>query len=142
MKTRSIHIASLLLIAGAGLAGCQQRSEDPTVGQQVDKAIDSAKQGTKEAKNEIKNAVEDAKNAGAKMEGTVNDASITAGVNVALTKDSTLSALKINVDTQGGRVALSGTAPDEAARSRASELAAAVKGVLSVDNRLTIEARS
>jgi hyperosmotically inducible protein len=145
MNTTSLRIASLLL-AACGLAACQQRSEDPTVGQKVDKAIESAREGTQDAKTEIKQAAEEAKTAGGqaadKMQASVNDASITASVNAALAKDASLSALKINVDTQAGRVVLRGSAPDEAARQRATQLAAAVKGVVSVDNHLALEARS
>ncbi|MDN3922614.1 BON domain-containing protein [Roseateles violae] len=143
---RALRLAGLLLGAGLGLAACQQRSDDPTLGQRVDKAVAETKEGAREAKADIKEAAQDAKNAGArtadKMEANVSDASITASINAELAKDSRLSALKINVDTQGGRVALSGSAPDEQARQRATELAAGVKGVLSVDNRLTVDARS
>ena len=145
MKSTPIYLVSFVLIVGTGLAACQQRSDEPTVGQQVDKAIASVEKGAKEAKSDIKNAVEEAKTAGGKtadkVEASVNDASITAGVNAALARDAHLSALKINVDTQDGRVSLSGKAPNEAARSRATEFASAVKGVLGVDNHLTIEAR-
>ena len=55
-----------------------------------------------------------------------------------LAKDDKLSALKINVDTSNGRVMLSGKAPDAESRERATRLAANVKGVMQVDNRLEI----
>jgi len=146
MTMKPTRVAALLLIAGLGMAGCQQRSDDPTLGQQVDKAVATTKQEAREAKADIKEAANDAKNASShaadQMEAKVSDAAITASVNAELAKDSRLSAMKINVDTSGGRVALSGTAPDELAKQRATELAASVKGVLSVDNRLTVEARS
>ncbi|MET0517392.1 MAG: BON domain-containing protein, partial [Burkholderiaceae bacterium] len=58
-----------------------------------------------------------------------------------LAKDSELSALSINVDTRDGRVALKGKAPTLAARDRATQLASAVKGVVSVDNQLVIAPR-
>jgi len=139
-----IRTASLL-IAGIALTACQPRGEEPTVGQKVDQAIESTRKEAQEAKADIKTAVDDAKTAGAKaadkMEAEVSDATITASVNAALAKDSGLSVLKINVDTNAGRVALSGTAPDEAARTRAAELAASVKGVISVDNRLSLALR-
>ena len=51
------------------------------------------------------------------------DAVITSSVNAQLAKDSQLSALRINVDTTDGRVALKGTAPDTASRERATLLA-------------------
>ena len=68
----------------------------------------------------------------------VGDAAITVAVNTALAKDADLSALRIDVDTANGRVRLTGRAPDEAARQRASSLARAVDGVKSVDNQLEL----
>ncbi len=66
------------------------------------------------------------------------DALITTSVNAELAKDSQLSALRIDVDTVDGRVALKGTAPDSASRERATSLARAVDGVKSVDNQLSV----
>jgi hypothetical protein len=50
-----------------------------------------------------------------------------------------LSALRVNVDTHDGKVALYGSAPSEDARQRAERIAMAVKGVSGVDNKLAIE---
>ena len=69
----------------------------------------------------------------------VDDAGITAAVKTALAADPALSALKIDVDTSNGVVKLTGPAPDAQARDRAGVLAAAPKGVRSVDNLLTVE---
>lgn len=73
-----------------------------------------------------------------KAGAAVSDAKITASVNAELAKDPTLSAMKIDVDTSNGRVALKGTAPDAMARERATTLASSVSGVVSVDNQLEI----
>ena len=59
-----------------------------------------------------------------------------------MTKDTQLSALSINVDTVAGRVALRGTAPDNMARDRATQLASGVEGVKAVDNQLTVSPKS
>jgi hyperosmotically inducible protein len=69
----------------------------------------------------------------------VGDAAITAEVNAALARDDELSALSINVDTSNGQVVLHGTAPTEQARERATALASAVKGVVGVENNLTLK---
>jgi hyperosmotically inducible periplasmic protein len=69
----------------------------------------------------------------------VSDAVITTSVKAELAKDSSLSALKVSVDTDSGRVALHGTAPSAEARDRAATLAQGVKGVVDVDNGLTVE---
>jgi osmotically-inducible protein OsmY len=71
----------------------------------------------------------------------VQDAVITTSVNAELAKDRSLSATKIDVDTDAGRVALRGSAPSQAARDRATLLASSVKGVVSVDNQLTVDAK-
>ena len=75
-----------------------------------------------------------------KAEEKFDDISITTAVNVGLAKDAELSALKINVDTKNGVVMLKGTAPTEAAKSRASDITKAVKGVAIVDNQLIVKA--
>lgn len=69
----------------------------------------------------------------------LDDRTITAKVNAALTADQELSALKIDVDTQNGVVTLSGPAPTATAKEHASEVARTVKGVTSVNNQLTLK---
>jgi osmotically-inducible protein OsmY len=68
----------------------------------------------------------------------IDDATITASINAELAKDPALRALKIDVDTEEGHVRLRGAAPDREARNRATSLAAAVKGVVGIDNQLKI----
>ncbi len=92
-----------------------------------------------DADRAVANATDAARNAGDAAGTKVADAVITTSVNAELVKDKALSALKIDVDTSGGRVALKGTAPNQQARDRATQLASAVKGVVSVDNQLRVE---
>ena len=91
-------------------------------------------------------AANDMQAAGAKAADSAaqsaTDMAITTKVNAALAADDQLSALKIDVDTEAGNVALTGTAPDEASRERATTLAAAVDGVVTVENRLTVAKNS
>lgn len=70
------------------------------------------------------------------------DAVITAAVNEKLSGDPKLSTLHIDVDTVNGRVELRGSTPNRLSRDRAEHLAAAVVGVISVDNQLTVGGRS
>ena len=113
------------VVAALALLGCQKTDETRTGGDKVMQAAEQAKEATKKA----------ADVAASKM----SDAAITAEVTAALAKDPGLSALNIDVDTANGRVALHGKAPDPAARDRATQLAQNVKGVVSVDNQLTVE---
>lgn len=136
------------------LSACDKNDDGRTVGSKFDAAIANTEQKAAEMKADASKEMAEAKvaasntaqetkaaveNASEKVGDKVNDAVITTSVNAELAKDASLSALKINVDTNGGRVALKGKAPDAAARERATSLALAVKGVLSVDNQLTLE---
>ena len=123
------------IVAAVALVGCQRHDEqgtrqgmtDRTDTMQADasRKMDDAKQGMKQAADATANKV--------------SDATITAEVNTALARDPGLSALHINVDTADGRVVLHGKAPDNTARERATTLAQNVKGVVSVDNQLSVE---
>lgn len=99
------------------------------------KDLDRAKDAARQTAGELKSAATDAAD---QATNKVADALITTSVNAELAKDPSLSALHINVDTDSGRVALKGTAPDQASRERATQLASSVKGVVSVDNQLTV----
>jgi osmotically-inducible protein OsmY len=115
------------------MAQSEQKARD--IGQDARQSMDRAKQEAKEAAQDAKNATADA---GAKLSDKVSDAVITTTVKAEIAKDSTLSAMKINVDTDSGRVILRGTAPTAQAREHATALASGVKGVVSVDNQLTV----
>jgi osmotically-inducible protein OsmY len=143
-----------------GLAACDKAQESPTVGQKLDSAVQKADQASEDAKAKADQALKATENkleqGASKVESAANqagdamkdaahsagalaeDASITAKVSAALAKDSELSAIKIDVDTKGGAVRLSGPAPSQAAKDRASTLAQSVEGVKSVDNELVV----
>ena len=110
------------------------------VGAEASKGMTQAKQAVTATAQEAK---ESAKVAGDKISDKigdkVSDAVITTTVKAELAKDKDLSALKINVETDSGRVALRGMAPSQSARDHASALASGVKGVVNVDNQLIVE---
>ncbi|HYS14579.1 MAG TPA: BON domain-containing protein [Burkholderiaceae bacterium] len=146
---RPLTLASVIaaVFAATTLAACDRgQQQDRPAGQKPDSTMsraqqkmDSAKnemsQGAAEAKRDMKDAATDAKN-------VVNDATITASVNAKLASDKELSALRINVDTVDGRVALRGTAPTPAARDKATQIASTVDGVRSVENQLVVSSKS
>jgi CHAT domain-containing protein len=76
----------------------------------------------------------------AKEQATVvaDDASITAEVKAELSKAPHLKDAKIEVSTTGGVVTLKGKVRTYRGRRYASEIAKAVKGVKSVDNKLDV----
>lgn len=146
MKTQTRHLTLIAAAAATiALAACG-KNEDATVGQQIDNGVSQTQSAATEMKNDAREAGKDMQAAGTEagqaMAQGAGDMAITAKVNAALAADDKLSALKINVDTEAGRVALKGTAPDADSRDRATTLAAAVDGVVAVDNRLVVEKNS
>ncbi len=122
---RAISMYFVTSLAAVAMAACNP-SDNTTAGQKVDGVVADAKTATKNAANTISTGAA--------------DVAITTKVKSALAADTKLSALKINVDTKDGNVALTGTAPDASARDMASTLVNAVEGVRSVDNRLVVAA--
>lgn len=143
-----------------GLTACGP-NDGQTAGQKLDNSIDKTEQAAENARAEADRAVESAgqtmnnavdatkdaaanasaatQEAASNVANTMGEAGVTAKVNAALIGDPELSALKINVDTQGGAVTLNGEAPNQAAKDRAESLAKAVEGVQSVNNLLTVK---
>jgi hyperosmotically inducible periplasmic protein len=67
-----------------------------------------------------------------------SDAQITAQVRAGLEAAQDLRGARIDVDTQGGVVTLSGSVPSAAVKARASEIAKGVRDVRSVNDQLTM----
>jgi osmotically-inducible protein OsmY len=131
MNTIALRPTALIAaaVSALALAACD---DNRTVGQQIDSGVSSAERATADARQATKDA------AGAARE-QVADASITTAINAEYAKDDRLSAIKIDVDTNDGRVTLTGSAPDTAAKDRATMLANNVKGVKTVDNKLDVK---
>lgn len=161
MSTSHKRVVQVLAVSALalGLAACGPKEE--TAGQKLDNTIERTEQAAEKAKVEadraaeaagqkMENAVEATKEAAQQAAEATKDvagdalaaasaASITAKVKAALVGDAELSALKINVDTQGGVVTLHGEAPNQSGKDRAEQLAKAVEGVSSVNNLLTVK---
>jgi hyperosmotically inducible protein len=108
--------AVVAMIALAGLAGCNRETS-----YSANRPATSAMGG-----------------AGEKLAARVDDAKIVTRVKAGLASDKDTSAMKIDVDSRGGVVTLTGTVPSAAAQSRAVQIARDVKDVKSVDSRLTV----
>lgn len=137
-----LTMTALACTAILALAACDNRNNDQTAGQKVDAAISTTEQKADAIGAEIKQGVEAAKDGAAAAVDTIadtaRDAAITTQVNADLARDPELSALQINVDTTNGKVVLTGTAPSDTAKARASAKAQAVVGVVTVDNQLRV----
>jgi len=158
LSTPNLRLRTLLASCAMAtlplLSACNNADSSKTVGQKLDSAVAKTEQAATEVKDATKATVasasaalrdgaDQAKNAATKASDSVTfsgeDAVITASVAAGLIKDPDLSALKIDVDTKKGVVSLYGPAPSEAARMRATDIAKAVKGVSSVENKLTVK---
>lgn len=145
---RSLTFTPLLgsLVAAMVLVACNRAEEPRTAGQVLDQTVSKVEQKSKEISADVRagadKAADAAKEAGAATSNVVRDAAITVEVKALLAKEPGLSALKIDVDTAGGRVALRGSAPTTAARERATQIAKAVTGVTAVDNELAVKSGS
>ncbi|MGE5864280.1 MAG: BON domain-containing protein [Rhizobacter sp.] len=106
--------------------------------QEIAEARDRARQVGRDVQAGGEQASRDLERLGERAGGKVSDAAITTAVNAELARDASLSATRIDVDTDGGKVALRGSAPNDAARERATQIASQVKGVTGVDNQLHV----
>ena len=133
---------AIAMAAALGLAACGKQAENRTAGQNVDATIATVEKKTDQAATNVKEGMASARDVvGKAVEATANtvkDAAITAAINAELARDEALSAIKVNVDTNAGKVLLRGTAPTAVAREKATALARHVDGVVSVDNQLQI----
>ncbi|XVJ70798.1 MAG: BON domain-containing protein [Rhizobacter sp.] len=128
-----LSACTVLLVMIASLAACGKQTDDRTVGQKIDSGIEAAQQRGEKAMDETATALE---STAQKVAASVTDTAITTAVKAELAKDKTLSATQIEVETQDGRVALTGKAPDTPSIERATRLVSGIDGVKSVDNRL------
>lgn len=155
-KHRSLQmVAGMCAVAALPLFGaCDSADSSKTAGQKLDSVIakteqvavdvrDAAKSSADSASTAVLDGAERARAAAQQASTSVTteseDIVISASVAAGLLKDPDLSMMKIDVDTKRGAVSLYGPAPSEAARLRATDIAKAVKGVLNVDNKLTVK---
>ena len=75
----------------------------------------------------------------ASVDDTIDDATITAHVKTAILNDRQIGAMKIDVDTTGGVVALSGIVKSQGDATRAVQLAKQAPGVKDVKSTLQIQ---
>jgi hyperosmotically inducible periplasmic protein len=91
--------------------------------------------------DDVKSAAKDKATTVAKDTATkiVDDSAITAEVKANILAEESLKDSKIKVSTKNGVVSMKGTAKTKEAKEAAASIATAVKGVKSVNNKITIE---
>jgi hyperosmotically inducible protein len=100
--------------------------------QRADQADNVAVNGAERARDRVENA-------GDKAANTASDAAMTAKVKARLMAEPGIDSLDIDVDTDNGRVILSGNVDTPQHRARAKELASSVEGVTGVVDRMSVQ---
>jgi osmotically-inducible protein OsmY len=114
--------------------------DDPVQDKAAD-AGDASKDKARRADEATDSAQRRAGDAADRAGEVVGDATITSAVKTKLLGDPDVGGLKIDVDTAGGVVTLTGTVENAAEKRRALELARETRGVKSVKDQLKIGGR-
>ena len=129
--TKRLFISASFIFA-AGLTACSEPGKNSEVSKSIDDKND-------QMSTKIDNAADKIANKSEKTEEFLDDAAITAKVKSAILAETGLRVLKVNVETVNGVVTLVGSADSRQNIDKANEVAKAVNGVKSVDNRLVLE---
>lgn len=126
--------ASMMIVSG--LVACNKPGPAESTGKKIDQATENVSTAVSNSANKASNAIaETGKSTGQAM----GDTEITAKVKAMLLNEPGLKSLNISVDTEMGKVTLTGTADTQANINKAVQLAESVSGVTSVTNRLTLK---
>lgn len=123
----------------AALGACSQEQEDRAA-ERTSQAVRESNQALRGLAEKTREGTEQAaaiaKEGAREARAALSDGTVTAKVKAALLADATVDATRIDVDTAGGVVTLSGLLPDPAQIGRARDIAARVQGVRAVENKL------
>lgn len=109
-----------------------------TTGNLGDQTRDTAREAQEDARQGADTARDTAGRTVDRTKTVVTDAAITSGVKGKFLADTTVSGLKIDVDTRDGVVTLTGTVATSAEAERAVTLARETNGVTRVNNNLRV----
>ena len=125
--------ASMMIVSG--LAACDKPGPAETAGKKVDQVTENVTTAVSNSADKADKAMtEQGKAAGQALD----DTQITAKVKTALLNAPGLQSMKITVDTEKGKVTLSGSANSQVNADKAVKVAEAVEGVQSVKSKLVI----
>jgi osmotically-inducible protein OsmY len=142
---RSAWVAGVAML---GLAACDQAQEERAAAtaaeavrdtnQALRKAGEVAREGVREAGEVAREAGHVAREGTKEAGQLLAQGGLTAKVKTALLADETVPGTRIDVDTQGAVVTLSGRLGTQAEIDRAVAIARSIEGVERVDNRLSL----
>ncbi|MEK6663655.1 MAG: BON domain-containing protein [Pseudomonadota bacterium] len=131
MNTDKMKLAALVMTFAFALAACDKPNSAEKAGREVDRAAEKAGDKLDEASKKLSEQT-------AKTGEAIEDAAITTKVKTAILAEPGLKVLKINVDTVGGVVTLTGTVDSQANSDKAKQVVGAVSGVKQVENLLIV----
>jgi len=133
------------------MEGCSRFPVDgQTVGQKLDRVIGETNLALIEAGDSLGSKVDHADTTVSSVAATISDraliwtlevpdSAITASIMTDLIRDPALGPQKIDVETRDGVVWLNGLTEDRETRERAEQIARSIKGVVSVNNHLSVK---
>lgn len=125
MNAGKIGLGACAVIFACGLAACGKHGTTQNAATETNKAVPP---------------VPEVSAPRPKASAAPEDLAVSAKVSAAFQQDPALKLLEINVDTTGGVVTLTGPINTQANSDKAAQVAGAVPGVKSVDNRLSVKA--
>ncbi len=138
MKYTLQGVAALALVTALATTGCNRSEDVNTTG-----AVDSnpaMPDDTAQSPTLPSDTTAEAEGMGEQAVGALDDAAVTAKVKAALLATDGIPSTDISVETEQGRVILTGRVPDQMQAERAEDVAEGVEGVLSVENRIEVGA--
>lgn len=131
MKRSIVNVMTLAALVSAGLAlsACDRGAPAGMGSTSGDASV---------AQNRAPRSTDTPPNVAPGGGSAATDSAVTAAVNSALSNDGSLSGAAIMVDTLDGKVTLRGSVTNAAQRDKATEVAKAVPGVHSVDNKMNL----
>jgi len=138
----TVHgVSALALVATLAVTGCNRTDDDVDTTGAVD-PNPTMPEDTAQAPATVPqtDTTADMEGMGEQAGAALDDAAVTAKVKAALLATDGISGTDISVETQQGRVILTGRVPDQMQAQRAGEVAQSVEGVMSVENRIEVAA--
>jgi len=139
---RLLFVVLILIAVGAFFYGYRWGGNRNAAVNQPDTTIASSDTISRERARQAGAEIADKVAAGAnRAEEALSAASLTAKIKSKMALDDTLDASRINVDTNGTEVTLTGILESNAQRQRALQLARETDGVTAVVDRLAVAVR-
>ncbi len=139
MKYTLQGVSALALVAALAMTGCN-RTEDVNTTGAVDSNPTLPDDTAQSPATLPSDTTAEAESMGDRAVGALDDATVTAKVKAALLATDGISSSDISVETEQGRVILTGRVPDQMQAERAEDVAEGVEGVLAVENRIEVGA--